>query len=123
MKKASRSIAVLLVSATSAWAEGQAPQQSVLGSFVPMIVIFAIFYLLLIRPQQKKMKEHQQLLNALKRDDRVITSGGLYATITSIKGDIVEARIADEVKVQIARSAISTVLPAGGAVVTPEIIK
>ena len=96
-----------------------------LGGFFPLIVIFVIFYFFLIRPQQKKSKEHQALLNALKKDDKVITSGGIYGTIVSVKGDIAEVKIADNVKVQVAKSAISTVIApeTPAAPVEPEIVK
>jgi preprotein translocase subunit YajC len=105
--------------------DAQAAAPNPLGSFVPLIVIFGIFYFLMIRPQQKKMKEHQKTLNALKKDDKIITSGGLYATVIGVKGEVVEAKIAENVKVQIAKSAVSTVVneQQENVVVTPEIIK
>ena len=120
-------IAASLVSLLSsfAYAADGAPASNPLASFLPLIVIFAIFYFLIIRPQQKKAKEHQQMLNGIKKDDKIITNGGLYATVIGVKGEIVEARIAENVKVQIAKSGVSTILP--GEVqnqpVTPEIVK
>ncbi|MDR2676602.1 MAG: preprotein translocase subunit YajC [Endomicrobium sp.] len=80
------------------------------SGLVPLGLIFVFFYLFLIRPQQKKAKQHQNVLNALKKDDRIITIGGLYATVGCVNGDIVEAKIADGVYVQIAKRAISTVI-------------
>jgi preprotein translocase subunit YajC len=103
-----------------------APQGSAnpLGGFFPLIIIFVIFYFFLIRPQQKKAKEHQNLVNALKKDDKIITSGGLYGTVTAVKGDVVEVKIAENVKVQIAKTAISTVIgPEVTEAVTPEVVK
>jgi len=95
-----------------------------LGGFFPLIIIFVIFYFFLIRPQQKKSKEHQAMINALKKDDKIITSGGIYGTVTGVKGDIVELKIAENVKVLVAKSAISTVVPPETpAVVDTEIVK
>ncbi|MFC1853119.1 preprotein translocase subunit YajC [candidate division CSSED10-310 bacterium] len=93
----------------------QGSQQSQQGGgisfFLPMIVIFAIFYFLLIRPQSKKQKEHQEVLNTLKKGDRILTTGGIYGTIVNIKDQIVQVKIADKVKIQISRSAISGLVP------------
>lgn len=77
----------------------------------------------MIRPQQKKMKEHQKLLNALKKDDRIITSSGIHATVSAIKGNVVEVKIAEGIKIQIEKSAVTTVLPSESQAVTPEIVK
>ena len=97
---------------------------SPLGGFFPLIVIFVIFYFFLIRPQQKKSKEHQNMVNALKKDDKIITSGGIYGTVVSVKGEVVEVKIAENVKVMVAKTAISTVIPPETpAVVEPEIVK
>lgn len=102
-----------------------AQQPNPMSSFLPLIVIFVIFYFFLIRPQQRKAKEHQRMLNEIKKDDRVITAGGIYGVVSLIKGEIVEVKIADNVKVQVAKSSISAVIPPENEnqVVTPEIIK
>ena len=81
-----------------------------LGGLMPLILIFVFFYLFLLRPQQKKAKKHRDLLNSLKKDDRIITGGGLYATVSAVKGNIVEARISDGVYVQIVKQLISAVI-------------
>jgi preprotein translocase subunit YajC len=60
-----------------------------LGAFLPLIIIFAIFYFLLIRPQQKKSKQHKQLLTDLKKGDKVVSSGGLHGVITGLSDDVV----------------------------------
>ncbi len=103
-----------------------AAQQSAFGGFVPLIVIFVIFYFLLIRPQQKRAKDHTAMLNALKKDDRIITNGGMYGTVTAVKGEILEVKIAENVKVEISRQGVATVVtkeqPAAEAK-PPEIIK
>jgi preprotein translocase subunit YajC len=72
----------------------------VLGSFV------LIFYFLLLRPQQKRQKEMQKMLSALKRGDRVMTTGGLYGTVWDVKDDIIVMKLTEEVKVEVAKSAV-----------------
>ena len=103
-------------------AAGQAPQ-SAFGSFFPLIVIFVIFYFLLIRPQQKKAKEHQKMLNEIKKDDKVITSGGIHGVVAGVKGEIVELKIAENVKVNVSKSAIGTIITPESEIKTPEIVK
>jgi len=76
-----------------------------IGQFIPLILIFVIFYFFLIRPQQKKVKEHKAMVEGLKRGDKVITSGGITGTIERvIDNDKVEVEIAENVKVEIIRS-------------------
>ena len=75
--------------------------------FVPLILIFVIFYFFLIRPQQKKVKEHKLMVSALKRGDEVITSGGIVGKIERVLGDdMVDITIADNVTVQVVQSTI-----------------
>lgn len=76
-------------------------------SFLPMIVIFALFWLLLIRPQQKKAKAHAQMLSALERGTEVLTNGGIIGTITEINEQFVHLRVADSVVMKFQRNAIS----------------
>ena len=81
------------------------------GQFLPLILIFAIMYFLLIRPQQKKMKEHQQMVAALRRGDQVITQGGLIGKVSKVKEDgEIEVEIADGVKVRVVKSTVAQVL-------------
>ncbi|MSP10610.1 MAG: preprotein translocase subunit YajC [Pelagibacteraceae bacterium] len=76
-----------------------------IGQFIPLILIFVIFYFFLIRPQQKKVKEHKNMIEGLKRGDKVITSGGITGTIQRIiDNDKVEVEIAENVKVEIVKS-------------------
>tara|TARA_S200000501_G_scaffold94125_1_gene87447 strand:+ start:1323 stop:1607 length:285 start_codon:yes stop_codon:yes gene_type:complete len=76
-----------------------------IGQFIPLILIFVIFYFFLIRPQQKKVKEHKAMVEALKRGDKVITSGGIVGTVERvIDSEKVEVMISDNVKVEIVRS-------------------
>ena len=76
-----------------------------IGQFIPLILIFVIFYFFLIRPQQKKVKEHKLMVQNLKRGDKVITSGGIIATVERVmENDRAEIEIADNVKVEIVKS-------------------
>ncbi len=78
-----------------------------LASFIPIIVIFFIFYFILILPQQKKMKQHEKMLSELKKGDNVVLSSGIYGTIVNIKGNILELKIAENVKINVLKSAVS----------------
>jgi preprotein translocase subunit YajC len=88
-------------------------QGSGFGAFIPLILMFAIFYFLLIRPQQKKAKQHKELLSALKKGDRVVSSGGLHGVITGLSDDIVTMEIAPKVRVKVSRASISGVASKG----------
>ena len=74
--------------------------------FLPLIIIFAIFYFILIRPQQQKQKIHKSMLDSLQKGDKVITIGGLYGIIREIKGDVLTLEIAKDVVINTTRSAI-----------------
>jgi preprotein translocase subunit YajC len=80
-----------------------------LVAFLPLVIIMVIFYVLLILPAQRRQKKTQAMLNALKNGDKVVTSGGLYGTIVGLEPDAVQLRIAEQVKVKVARSAIADV--------------
>lgn len=93
-----------------AYAAGEAPAApsgGALLSFLPLAVIFAIFYFLLIRPQQKKQKEHREMLTNLKVGDRILTNAGLYGSIVKLSEKNATVQIADGVKVKMVRSAIA----------------
>jgi preprotein translocase subunit YajC len=77
-----------------------------LASFIPLILIFVVFYFLLIRPQQKKGKEHQAFLGSLKKGDEVVTSAGIYGRITGLTDVVATLEIADGVRVKINRASI-----------------
>ena len=82
-----------------------------LESFIPMILIFVIMYFLLIRPQQKKIKEHKNMVDNLRRGDQVLTQGGIIGKITKVKeGEEIEVELAKDVKVSVIRSTIVNVL-------------
>ncbi|SEK49376.1 protein translocase subunit yajC [Roseovarius azorensis] len=81
------------------------------GQFIPLILIFAIMYFLLIRPQQKKLKEHKAMVGALRRGDQVVTQGGLIGKVAKVKDDNeIEVELAEGVKVRVVRSTIAQVL-------------
>lgn len=88
------------------------------GQFIPLILIFAIMWFLLIRPQQKKLKEHQAMVAALRKGDQVVTQGGMIGKVTRVKeGEEIEVEIAEGVRVRVVRNTIAQVLsktePAG----------
>ena len=82
-----------------------------LTQFIPLILIFVIFYFFLIRPQQKRVKDHKTMVENLKRGDEVITSGGILGTVERVmEDDRIEVTLAENVKVQIIRSTITSIL-------------
>jgi preprotein translocase subunit YajC len=101
----------MFVNAAYAQAAGAPGSGAVIAQFVPLILIFVIMWFLLIRPQQKKAKEHRAMLDALRRGDNVITSGGIIGKVTNVKADgEVEVEIATGVKVRVVKHTISQVL-------------
>ena len=82
-----------------------------IAQFLPLILIFAIMYFLLIRPQQKKMKEHQAMVEAVRRGDQVVTQGGIIGKVSKVKEDgELELEIAEGVKVRVVKATIAQVL-------------
>ena len=92
---------------------GQAGQGNPLAAFVPLLLMFAIFYFLLIRPQQKKAKEHQKMLANLKKGDYILTNGGFYGRITGIEGEVLTVKLADNVQVKVNRGYIASLADLG----------
>ena len=86
-----------------------APQQNLLVTMMPLVFIFVIFYFLLIRPQQKKQKEHEKLVQAVKTGDQVVTNAGIHGTVSNVKDKTIIIKIADNVKVEFDRAAVVTV--------------
>ncbi|MBI2236545.1 MAG: preprotein translocase subunit YajC [Magnetospirillum sp.] len=81
-----------------------------LQSFLPLVLIFVVFYFLLIRPQQKRQKEHREMVNALRRGDRVVTAGGIIGTVAKVVSDAeLSVEIAEGVRVRVVRSSITEV--------------
>jgi preprotein translocase subunit YajC len=82
-----------------------------LVQFLPLILIFVVFWFLLIRPQQKKMKQHKEMISSVRRGDRVLTGGGIIGTVTKVVNDNeLQVEIAENVRVKVARSSITEVL-------------
>jgi preprotein translocase subunit YajC len=77
------------------------------AGLIPLVLMFVIFYFLLIRPQQKKAKQHKELLNNLKRGDSVITNGGIYGRIVELNDTVIKLEVADKVHIKVARGFIS----------------
>ena len=78
-----------------------------LASLVPLVLIMVIFYFLLIRPQQKKLKEHKTMISELKKGDKVVTGGGIYGTIAKVKEDFIEVDIAEGIRVKVKSDTIA----------------
>jgi preprotein translocase subunit YajC len=104
-----------MITPSIAYAMGPPPEGAGAGnpimSFLPLIVIFAIFYFLLIRPQQKKAKDHRSFLESLKRGDEVVTAGGLIGKVAGLTDKVVTLEIANNVKVKVTRTQIGGVAP------------
>ncbi|MEM8569438.1 MAG: preprotein translocase subunit YajC [Pseudomonadota bacterium] len=98
--------------ATPAFAQAAGAQGAASGliSFVPILLIFLIMYFLMIRPQQKKVKEHKLMVEALRRGDQVVTSGGMIGKITKVTDGELEVEISPNVKVKVVRATITQVL-------------
>lgn len=79
-------------------------------NIAPIAAIFFVFYFLVIAPANKQKRKTQQMLNSLKKGDRVVTSGGIYGTVQGVEAEVVHLKIAENVKVKVARSAISNVV-------------
>jgi preprotein translocase subunit YajC len=92
-----------LFTLAQAGAQGPSP----LIQFVPILVIFAIFYFLLLAPMRKRQKQHQAVLGALKRGDKVVTNGGLLGEIAAVEERVVHLKLADNVRVRVSKSAIA----------------
>jgi preprotein translocase subunit YajC len=99
------------ISAAYAQGTGLFDSSNAMVQFLPLILIFVVFYFLLIRPQQKKQKDHRSMLDALRRGDKVVTGGGIVATVSKVVSpEEVEVDIAQGVRVRVLRSTISSVV-------------
>ncbi len=84
--------------------------QNMLGMLVPFILVFVIFYVLIILPSRKKQKKHQDMVEALKPGDKIVTTGGIYGTVMGTKKDRIELKISANVKIDVTRNAIGVIL-------------
>ena len=98
------------ISDAMAAAEGQPDP---LMSFLPLVLIFVVFYFLLIRPQTKRAKEHKKMVEGLAKGDEVVTSGGLLGRITQVGENFVQVKVAEGVEVKIQKQSIATLMPKG----------
>jgi preprotein translocase subunit YajC len=99
---------------SDAWAQGGAASQgSPIPSIVMLLVLFGLFYFLLIRPQQKRTKEHREMTEKLAKGDEVITQGGMLGRITKLGDTFISLEIAEGTEIKVQRGAVSTLLPKG----------
>jgi preprotein translocase subunit YajC len=83
------------------------PQGSILTALFPFVLVFVIFYLLIIMPQRKRQKKHQEMVGQLKPGDKIVTTGGVYGTVMGVQQDKIELKIASNVKIDITRNAVA----------------
>lgn len=94
-------------------AEGASPEGSMFSTIIMLVLVFGIFYFLMVRPQQKKAKERQKMLEAVKKGDKIITAAGLHGTIAGLDDKTVLVQVADNVKLKFERSAIGSIVREG----------
>ena len=97
---------------SSAYAQDAAPQGGLMG-FLPLILIFVVFYFMLIRPQMKRAKEHKKLVAELGVGDEVVTNGGLLGKITKVGESFITVELADNVNIKLQKHAVASVMPKG----------
>ncbi|MFN6925216.1 MULTISPECIES: preprotein translocase subunit YajC [Tabrizicola] len=101
----------MFVSPAFAQAAGAPGAGAAVAQFLPIILIFVIFYFLLIRPQQKRMKEHRAMVDGLRRGDQVVTAGGIVGKVSKVQEDgMIEVEIADGIKVKVVKHTITSLL-------------
>jgi preprotein translocase subunit YajC len=98
---------------SDAYAQDASGQTGTLELILPLLLMFAIFYFLLIRPQQKKAKEHKNMVGSLGKGDEIITNGGLLAKITDVDDNFLTCKVSANVEVKIQRFAVTSVMPKG----------
>ena len=102
-----------LISNAYAQAAAPAAAPNPLMSFLPLIILFGIFYFMLIRPQMKRQKEHKAMLAKISRGDEVLTAGGIAGVVTDIGDNFVSVEVADGVRIRVQKASIGNVLPKG----------
>lgn len=100
---------------SDAWAQSPpaAPQDAGLMGFLPLIIIFVIFYFLLLRPQMKRAKEQRKMVEALSKNDEVVTTGGLLGKVIEVEDAFLILEVADGVRVKVQKNAVTALLPKG----------
>ncbi len=98
---------------SDALAAGEASQGDPLMSFLPLVLIFVVFYFLLIRPQTKRAKEHKTMVAGLAKGDEVVTSGGVLGRVSQVGENFVLLKVADNVEIKVQKQAVSTLMPKG----------
>ena len=103
----------MLISPAYAQAAASGGTESLLATMLPMVAIFAIFYFLMIRPQQKKQKEHRAMIDAIEKGNEVVTSGGIVGRVAKLTDQYVTVEVAQGVEITLQRQAIAQLLPKG----------
>ncbi len=98
---------------SDAWAQVETAQPDPIMSFLPLVIIFVVFYFLLIRPQQKRAKEHKQMVEAISKGDEVVTNGGLLGKVTGVGENFIQIKVSDNVEVKVQRHAVASLMPKG----------
>lgn len=106
---------VTVTASATPLAQAAAPAgPSMIMQLLPIVLIFVVFWFLILRPQKKQQDQRKKMLEAIQRGDRVLTNGGLYGTVRDVKGDVLIVQIAENVKVEIAKGAVSGVTTGEG---------
>lgn len=98
---------------SSAWAQDAGAQQSQMSSVFFIVILFVVFYFMLIRPQQKRAKQHKTMIGALQSGDEVVTNGGILGKLTNVGEQFLTVEISDGISIKLQRNAVATVLPKG----------
>jgi preprotein translocase subunit YajC len=93
-------------------ASGARPQGNFITALIPFILVFVVFYVLIILPSRKKQKKHQDMVDALKSGDKVVTTGGIYGTVMGVQQDRIELKVSANVKIDVTKNAIGVILGA-----------
>ena len=107
---ATQNINATVTTTQAATATAQAPQQSLMGMALPFVIMLTVMYFLMIRPQQKKMKEHQAMMSSLKDGDEVVTSSGIIGTIQGMSDKVVTLEVAKNVQMKVLRSQVNQIV-------------